>query len=237
MDHAIYGRLGRTDLGVYGTRRYPKGGPGAVVSNPAAIESRAPSTVVLNFGTPAGGVHPQIERWTYTVPDNRKAMIVSAVVEFARNVAGVGNQQINSIILIHRYNSVAAPLIRVTGTDDTLGARAQETFEGGAENCILFAGDRLRGFTGIASGDAGLICAAHLIEFNATEASGRNFAGGEFNPQVGLGLARPSGGINGSGSGSGGLLLPYTSGGGSSYVGPAAKDAAIPIYTWDGRRI
>lgn len=93
IDHNIYGRLNRSDFGVYGTRRYPKGSavptsaevPG-IPTDPHDPNSN-PLVVQLNYSASQIAPHVLTERWTYTCPPKRRGRIETAFSTVLRETA------------------------------------------------------------------------------------------------------------------------------------------------------
>lgn len=196
MDHRIYGRLNRADLGVYGTRRYPKGVGSGLVQNPVAASdpiNRNPLTVtrvyrVANQAAGAGTI--DAGRWEYTVPPRRRAVFQALEVELARSLAGAGNTMSYAAIYLTRAGGSPVELVRVTSHDDVVGSRDREVHTGILE---LYEGDKLNGSTSVVNGNMSFQVTAHGIEYDAEERiTGQDVS------QLG---AEPSGGAGSRGSG------------------------------------
>jgi hypothetical protein len=217
MDHGIYYPTG-ADYGVYLTRRFPKG-IGMPLANPTGPTeptnpNNNPLPGNLTFRNPGLGIHGDTERWRYTVPSRRRARLISAFVEISPQVAAAAALMQFAFVRCKRIGVTPdAEIIRVTNQSTPVNDGIRKAYEGEFE---MYEGDILYATTGEqdAARLSSYIVTAHLIEYDAIHRVQQSGTFGE------------SGAVNGSGSGSGSgfILKPYTSGGGSSYVGPIAKD-------------
>lgn len=165
MDRRIYGK--GAYLGVYGTRRYPKGN-GVPSSDVAAADpiNRQLTTLQLKYAAAnqaGGGANIDANRFEYIVPNNRRAQIHSAQCEVVRTVAGAGNTMQYALIYLERFQSAKIELIRATLHDDVVGARSSQLHTGIVD---LFSGDKLQGWTSVVSGSCTLAIYINGIEFN-----------------------------------------------------------------------
>lgn len=170
MDHKIYFPP-RSDYGVYGTRRYPKGDSrpqSAIAAH--AIENRSPVPITLRFTVANVGVHNGVERWTYTVPNRRRAVFQALEVDINRVSAGAANPINYAGIFLLRYGAPQdgeSEVVRASSNNDVITDGKLVT-PGGAQ-LDLFEGDRLRALTTVGSGTWNLLANAHGIEYNAQE--------------------------------------------------------------------
>lgn len=168
MDHRIYGKLNRNDYGVYGTRRYPKGvpsaGTGADMSDPA---NRNPVTIALRHSAANVVPHTNTERWTYTVPRMRRAILQSALAELNRVTVGAANGLNTAGIFIKRAGTTTNVQVVARNTNDNAISPGLAKIHTGQID--LYEGDILAAFTNTNDGNFNLLTAAHLIEYDAVE--------------------------------------------------------------------
>lgn len=144
FDSNIYSGPQR-ELGVYGTRRHPKGSGGAGVSVPGGgtpLDARPAPISLTHSGL---GPIAQAARWTYQVPPKRRAKLESALTYVTRAAAAAPAQGASAIVTLQRSGtSVEVPISHAQIFDNTLGARHDGLHTGPLE---LFEGDILRGYT------------------------------------------------------------------------------------------
>lgn len=173
MDHKIYGRLQRTDFGVYGTRRYPKGQaitPDVKPSGPISpIDPAAnPTPISGRFLAAISGIHTETKRWQYIVPVNRRAIIQEAYVQMSRvAVPGVNAMDNARIGILRKSNPVSeANIVSVTSFDST---QIREHHRAYTETPVeLFEGDILSAYTtNLGGGSMSYELNAVMIEYNS----------------------------------------------------------------------
>lgn len=141
MDHKIYFPT-RVDFGVYNTRRYPKGyGPQTLPIGPTqpTDPNSNPLTVQRHYSVTLVPPHAQTERWNYTVPPRRRAVIQSAIAKMLRDVAAPGNLGYGARIHLRRANGqVDVFIAHCIDTNNAVGAQTSMIHTGPIE---MFEGD------------------------------------------------------------------------------------------------
>jgi len=145
MDQGIYYPTS-ADYGVYLTRRYPKGisvpsgqlVPGIPTS---PVDPNAnPLTVQRLSALSAIAPHALTERWRYTVPPRRRAVLQNALAHVNRVIAAAPVATFNASIIIRRANGDTVPLTSTPSFDNTVGYTKSGHTPGPLE---LFEGDAI----------------------------------------------------------------------------------------------
>lgn len=170
MDHEIYGKpASRNDLGIYATRRYPKGtGPATIPSGPTqpTDPNANPVTVSRVYGGVTVVPHAATDRWEYIVPPKRRARLQSARTRVVRrSVAAPATAPQVQIVLLR---SGAASSVGVAGAylaSNAVGDESTQIHPGEVE---LFEGDKLYSLSEDTStgGTVDLFSSAILIEYD-----------------------------------------------------------------------
>lgn len=212
MDQRIYGRLNRADLGVYGTRRYPKGVniPLSIPQGPTqpTDPNSNPAGVQRHFSSSGIAPHAQTMRWEYIVPPRRRAVIQSVYVKVMREVAAAPSVGYRANVSLIRAADLAQGvftyLAQAHGASNNVGDPVVEFPNSGPVE--MFEGDILRGHTEDIStgGQISYAVSATIIEYDATHrvtiSSAGNNSGldslGGAGTRGGSSFSLPSGGVS-----------------------------------------
>lgn len=220
MDHKMYYPT-QSDYGVFSVRRLPKGrtypAPGVPEGPTVPTDPNANPVTISRFHN-AGGVTPHAltERWSYTVPRNRRAQVQSAMAHLVRSTAAAPVNDWLGVIRVERSGvpTQDIDLIRAHSFSNTVGERVEMNHTGPFE---LFEGDRIFAATldNSTGGGVGYDLTLLAIEYDAIHRV----------------IGTDSGGFIGQGNNLGeGLFTPQPSGGASTRIAPQPIHTIAPYY-------